>query len=469
MTLGAGGEEWRIMQTGADGYDPSAGSDVVAAARDNIERIRKRDVTLRVVDGEGRSVAGAPVEVALTRHAFCFGDQLWPLDRMVRFGTDRTDRGRYWKLRFADALNAANALCYWTERPRNDGPKTEDVQGFPQLDGFHACVDWALSEGLTVKGHPLVWSIPKCVPQWVKRYDVETQMKFLEVRVRQLIASVAGKVRIWDLVNEALWEPAWKNLPNRRWPHIEDIEAIADYIAPAVRWARQEDPDACYLINDYGLAADKTIDGQPLQAADGTVVTAAMQRKRFLQLVRVLGDRGCPPGGIGLQSHTGGWVGPAQQAAVYDEMGEAGLPVHITEFSAPTRGLREEGKLSEEEIDGLQAEYVGNYLTVAFGHPAIHAFFFWGFMGRAVRFRGETSAHELTPVYETVRRLTREEWTTRERLTTDERGQVSFRGFFGDYALRWPVSEAQQCGARFRVAPEQAMPLTLTARPTPAG
>lgn len=466
MTIGAGGEEWKVMQTGPAGYDPAADADVVAEARRNIDRIRKRDVTLRVVDSTGKPLAGKKVEVKLNRHDFHFGDQLWALDRMFRFDQAETDLARYWKLRFADVLNAANALCYWTERPRNDGPKTEDIQGYPQLDGFHYCVDWAASQGLTVKGHPLVWSIPKCVPDWVMRYDYETQMKFLEVRVRQLISSVAGKVRIWDLVNEALWEPAWKNLPRRNWPHIEDIEDIADYIAPAVGWARDEDPDACYIINDYGLMSDKTRDEGALKSSDGTEVTAELQRKRFRQLIKILGDRGCEPDAIGLQSHTGGWVGPRDQRAVYDEMAEAGLPVHITEFSAPTRALRGDGEFSDEQIDQLLADYTGNYLTVAFGHPAIEAFFFWGFINQAVQFRGEASGHELKPVYETVRRLIRDEWTTRERLTTDENGCVSFRGFFGDYSLRWQVSEVQICGTGFRVSPEQAMPLTLKARPT---
>ncbi|MFP3938208.1 MAG: endo-1,4-beta-xylanase [Phycisphaerae bacterium] len=465
MTIGAGGEEWKIMQTGSKGYDPSADSDVVAEARRNIDRIRKRDVTLRVVDSTGKPLSGKQVEVKLNRHDFCFGDQLWTLDRMFRFNQAETDRGRYWKLRFADVLNAANALCYWTERPRNDGPKTEDIQGYPQLDGFHYCVDWAASQGLTVKGHPLVWSIPKCVPDWVMRYDYETQMKFLEVRVRQIISSVAGKVRIWDLVNEALWEPAWKNLPRRDWPHIEDIEDIADYIAPALGWARDEDPDACYIINDYGLMSDKTRDEGALKSSDGTEVTAELQRKRFRRLIKILGDRGYPPDAMGLQSHTGGWVSPGHQQAVYDELSEAGLPLHITEFSAPSSEISGESERTDEQTEKLLAQYVSNYMTVAFGHPAIEAFFFWGFINQAVRFRGRTSGHETTAVYDTVRRLIHEEWTTHEQLTTDEDGCVSFRGFHGDYSLRWPVGEGQTCGARFRVSSEQAMPLTLQARP----
>ena len=196
----AGGEEWQGMQRGAR-YDPDADAGVIAAARANIEKIRKRDVELRVTDAAGRPLADMPVEIVQKRHGFCFGDQLWHLDRLYRFGQGDTDGARYFKLRFSDVLNAANALCYWTERPRNDGPKMEDIQGHPSLEGFHRCVDWAAGEGLTVKGHPLFWSIPKCVPDWVKRYDYETRMKFAEVRVRPIapttwpLAAVASTAR----------------------------------------------------------------------------------------------------------------------------------------------------------------------------------------------------------------------------------------------------------------------------------
>ena len=446
-----------IASDDAVGYDPAAHADTLAAARANIERIRKRDVVLRLTDRAGRPLAHTPVEVVQKRHAFCFGDQLWHLDRLHRFGRAATDEGRAWTLRFADCLNAANALCYWTERPRNDGPKTEDVQGQPRVDSFLACVDWAAAQGLTVKGHPLCWSIPKCVPEWVKRYDYATRLKFLEVRVRGLIAGVRGKVAIWDVVNEALWEPAFRNLPQRHWPHLEDLDTIADYVQLALRWARDEDPDASYVLNDYGLTNDPA-DGPPV-AANGTQVTAALQRRRLLDLLERLAARGALPNAIGLQSHTGGWLGHDRQWPVYDELAAAGLPIHITEFGATTRHLEAAG-VPQDEIDARRADYVANALTCAFGHPAVEAFFFWGFLDQAIRW-GPHSSHQLTTLYTRVRGLIHDEWRTRESLTSDGDGTVRFRGFFGRYAVRRALADGTAVGALFRVAPCQSMPLTL--------
>lgn len=449
------GEEWRAMQHGEDTWRSDASLAAVARARANIETIRKRDVEIRLCNRRGQPVAHAPVEIEQLRHAFLFGDQLWPLDALYRHGLGQSDRAKYWKHRFAQVLNAATALTYWTERPRNDGSKTEDFQGDPQLDNFAWCVDWANAAGLTVKGHPLFWSIDKCVPHWVKRYDYDTQMKFAEVRVRNLVARFRGKIKLWDAVNEPLWEPAFRNLPKRHWPHLEPIEALAEYIEPVLQWCRQEDPDATFLINDYGLERDPT-SGPPV-AADGTRVTAALQRQRFLQLARHLLERGTAPDALGMQAHTGGWMDHAQQTAIYDELATAGLPLHVTEFWAHTDHLA----CPPDQARQLQAEYVANYLTTAFGHPAIEAFFFWGFMDAAVHWRDEYSGHDLTPTFDRVRDLLHREWKTHVTLTTDHDGVVRLRAFYGDYTLRH-----RQHGIHFRVERQAAMPLTLvTAQP----
>lgn len=455
------GEEWRAMDDGALNYKRAPGSDlVVSSAKANIAKLRMREVELRLVDRAGKPAANVAVEAVQTRNAFCFGDQLWGMDRMYRFGEGENDRAFYLKKRFADALNAANALCYWTERPRNDGSKTEDIQGRPRIEYFEKCVDWALSAGLTVKGHPLFWSIDKCVPDWVKRYDYATQMKFAEVRVRNLVARFKGKIKLWDAVNEPMWEPAFKNLSKRNWPHLDPLPDIADYIEQVLRWCREEDPDAIYTVNDYGMEEDKK--DHTLRAADGSAVTAARQRQRFLGMLKILSDRGVPPDAVGLQSHTGGWLDHPTQVAVYDEMATSGLPVHITEFWANTGELEREGRLPKDEILALQADYVADYLTVAYGHPAVEAFFFWGFMN-SVQWRDDSSSHELTPMYHRVLDLIKHQWMTHEKLTTNGDGVVRFRGFHGDYALRYPLSKGVTRGLTFSVDKHQSMPLTLTA------
>lgn len=454
------GEEWRDMDTGAVGYTAAGSDAIIAQAKSHIEKIRKRDVSLIVVDKKGKPLKNTLVEVSQQKQAFPFGDQLWQLDRLFRFNQQNTDKAFYWRLRFKELFNAANALCYWTERPRNDGPKTEDIQGRQNLEGFAYCVDWAAAQGLYVKGHPLFWSIPKCVPDWVKRYDYETQLKYAETRVRNIVARFRGKVQYYDAVNEALWEATFKNLSNRNWPHIEPIDDIADMVAQVLEWARHEDPDVNYTINDYGLAQDPT--GKKRLDKNGTHISAAFQRKRYIQLVKALVKRGASPDAIGLQCHIGGWQNPADQVAFYDEMETAGLPLHVTEFWASTKELENSGKYSKEEIEAMQVEFIENYLTIAFGHPAIDAFYFWGFMNASIHW-GEYSSHRLKPLYLRIQKLLREDWMTHETLKTDHEGKVRFKGFYGDYALRYTLKSGQKTGVRFSVTQADRMPLRLMA------
>ncbi len=455
----AGGEEWRDLDQADAAYDPSAHADTLRAARTRIGEIRMRDVELRLVDRAGAPVVDAPVEIVQTRSAFPFGDQLWALDAMIRDGQGATGKADAWKQRFTDIFNAANNLCYWTERDRNDASKTEDRQGEPRVENFAETVDWTLAQGMLAKGHPLFWSIPKCIPEWVKRYDTATQMKFAEVRVRNLVARFKGRVRMWDAVNEPMWEPAPKNLAARQWPHIEPIADVADYIEPVLRWCREEDPDALYVINDYGMDNDAIPASPP--GSDGSTVTPATQRRRFLSLMEELGTRGQPPDAIGLQSHSG-WPGHAHQWEIYDEFATAGLPLQVTEFWAHTGKLEKCGRFSREEIDTMQAEFICNFLTCAFGHPAVEAFFFWGFMGDAIRWT-ERSGHEEKPVFERVRQLIREEWMTRATLRTSAEGIVRFRGYLGDYTLRRPLGAGTQRGTRFEVDRVASMPLKIVA------
>ena len=425
------GEEWRQMDAGADALSDATSHRVLDEARRNIQRHRQRDVTLRLVDHAGQPLPSVSVQIVQDRRDFPVGDQLWALDRLYRFNQHETDRGRYFKLRFAELFNAANALCYWSERTRNDGPKTEEVQGDPRTDGFDYCARWAASEGLMVKGHPLFWSIPKCIPEWVLRYDHATRMKFAEVRVRNLVASQRGRVTMWDAVNEPLWEAAFANIENRHWPHVEPALAIADYIQPVLEWCRDEDPTATYLINDYGLEQDPA--GGAPRSKDGVPVTAALQRRRMLELIDELRQRHCPPDGIGMQAHTGGWMSPAQQWQVYDELAEAKLPLHVTEFWPSAEPPTD--KSARAEYDHRVAEYVADYLTTAFGHPSIESFFGWGLMNHAVDWM-DHSAHEVRPLYHRLRKLLREEWMTRTTATSDTNGQIHFRGFFGRYSVQ---------------------------------
>lgn len=459
-------------------YSSFPNNEIIQKARKNIEKYRKRPVEIQVLDYTGNPRKNFKVEVVQKSHAFPFGDQNCTMDSIVRKGGEDLYRLKVYRKLYGNVFNSLNATCYWTERPYHDMNKTEEFQGEPQLDSFEESVNWGNSENMLVKGHPLFWGVDKAIPQWVKKYPYETQLKFIEVRVRNLVAKYRGKIKMWDAINEALWEPALKNLSKRHWPHIETMENIVENIALILQWARSENPDAQYLINDYGLANEINPD---LKDKNGQVVNVQFQRKRYIELAQRLQENGTPVDALGLQSHSGGWIAPAQQFEFYDQMTEAGLPLHITEYWAHTDHLRSKGKklvaedgdfvetdvakkektYTDQEIAQIQADYVENYLTCAFGHPAIEAFFFWGFMGMAVKWSENSPSYRLQPVYERVRKLICETWNTSEILTTNSDGKLKLNAFHGNYALRYNLENKIQKGVNFNIDKYSSMPLKI--------
>lgn len=444
-----------ILERGALAYNPTQHDEVLRAAHRGIREHRMRDMTLRLVDAHGRPHRGRECEVVLLRHAFPFGDSLWSLDALARNGDWESRQAAAMRRLLADVFNATNNLTYWTERPGTDASKAEERQGEYRLENFARTVEWTRAEGMIAKGHPIFWTVPKALPDWLRRYDLATQMKFAEVRVRSLVARFRGKVAIWDAVNEPMWEASLANLASRHWPHLEPIENIVAYVEPVLRWCREEDPDACFLVNDYGMELDHS---RGARANDGSVVTAASQRRRYLALWRALQDRGTAPDALGLQSNSG-WMSHAHQWSVYDEFAQAGVPVHVTEFVARTSELEQAG-LPADEIAERHAAYAEQFLTCAFGHPNVQAFFLWGFLGSAVRW-SDCGGYQLKPADHRIRRLIRESWHTREKLTTDDDGVVRFRGFYGDYAARFAAGNGLPRGQAFRVERGAAGPFTI--------
>ena len=228
--------------------------ETIEKAKRNIEEVRKRQVELTLLDKFGSPIQNQELSIKQLKHQFLFGEQNWGMATMQRNGVIEHDRAKYLRERFAKLLNALNTTVYWTERPRNDGTKTEDFQGDLRLADFEESVNWANANGLTAKGHPLFWTVPKAIPEWLKKYPMDTFMAYVEVRIRNLCARFQGRVKVWDAVNEMLWETHPKNLSKRVWPYTETVENMVDYISKILKWGREEDPEALFCINDYGIS-----------------------------------------------------------------------------------------------------------------------------------------------------------------------------------------------------------------------
>jgi endo-1,4-beta-xylanase len=145
-----------------------------------------------------------------------------------------------------------------------------------------ALVEMARSNGLTVNGHTLVWH-SQC-PDWFftdngKPAGRELVLKRMREHIATVAGRYAGKMASWDVVNEAI-DDGREYLRKSKW-----LTGIGeDFIAEAFIAARQADPKAELIYNDYGIEAGS-------------------KREKTLRLIRDLKQRKAPITGIGIQGH----------------------------------------------------------------------------------------------------------------------------------------------------------------------
>jgi endo-1,4-beta-xylanase len=205
----------------------------------------------------------------------------------------------------------------------------------PQLNQYNwgpadSFVAFAEKNKMFVVGHTLVWHSQ--VPGWVFRDDSGNTLTrdALLARMKDHILTVVGRykgrVKGWDVVNEALNENG--TLRNTQWLQIigegsEDKKY--DHIEHAFRWAHEADPDAELYYNDYNLDMSRA-------KCDGAVA-----------IVKHLQSKGVRIDGVGIQLH-GGLTYPSVANLEYaiTSIAATGVKVMVTELDirTQTRGPR---------------------------------------------------------------------------------------------------------------------------------
>ncbi len=378
-----------------------------AAAAVRIEQNRKADFTVQVRDPAGHAVPGATVRVAMKRHAFGFGS-IAGADRIVSTDTTDATYGDNQKLRdtFLEMFNWAvlgNDLKW---------PNWEPTSGTFNTTAALNAARWIRDHGASgLRGHNLVWPSWAKLPAWLQtEYNarvtsdgVTAAKAWLRTRVLAHIAQEAPVVGTlatrWDVLNEPFTNHS-----------LQDLLGTAE-IAAWFQQARTFTPAGTPLaLNDYDN------EGEDLPHINFLISTMQGQPAPLIDA-------------IGLQSHLNvrTLAGPDRILTVMDRYAALGKAIEVTEFDLGTDG--------DEQ---LQADYLRDYLTLAFSHPAVRSFLVWSFWegsgatpDRAL-YRTDWS---IKPNGQAWRNLVLGQWWTDTTVTTDANGNATIRGFHGDYAI----------------------------------
>lgn len=385
---------------------------VEARIRDGIERHRKGDATLVVVDAAGRPVAGAQIEVAQTGHEFLFGCNAFVLGQLAT-----PELNARYEAAFTQLFNFATVPFYWegTEPARGELRYEEparDIWRRPPPDRF---LPWAEKNNLTLKGHPLLWHAYN--PAWVPR-DPEELRALYRKRFREIAGRFGTRIPIWDVVNESRVCPTNHPFFRRDGDYVKWAFAEAAPLFPA---------DRTLMINEV-----TTFNFPPAE------------KNAYFEQVKALLAQGAAVRGIGFQYHffrraalDGYLNGPNHDATrlldLYEKFAGFDRPLYITEITIPSAG---------EGGETLQAEVVRDLYRLWFSAPRMAGITWWN-LGDGTAVKGENEAQgglmddNLQPkaAYRALDQLINTEWKTRTRVETDARGRATFRGFYGPYRL----------------------------------
>jgi endo-1,4-beta-xylanase len=246
---------------------------------------------------------------------------------------------------FARHFDAVTAEWEMKWDPVQREPGVYDFEGGDRIVGF------ADAHGMQVKGHTLVWH--EATPAWVEELSPPELRIAFEDHIRTVVGHYRGRVAVWDVVNEAIDDDG----------RLRDTVFLRGlgpgYIAEAFRRAREADPDALLVYNDYG--------GEGLNVKSDAIYA----------LVKGLKESGVPIGGVGLQMHISatGYPPAADIAANVARLADLGLVVNFSEMDVQIRNLAGDLASRLQRQREVYRQVVGTCASDA----GCHAVTFWGF------------------------------------------------------------------------------------------
>lgn len=222
----------------------------------------------------------------------------------------------------------------------------EDRWNFEAADRFAA---FARANRLEVVGHCLVWAKDDRTDEWMTRENGgpvsrETLLRRIETHVETVVGRYADVATMWDVVNEAVADHGDALLRDSVYSRTTGL----DFLVTAFQTARARDPDALLIYNDYN-------DHHPAK------------RKKVIELLTELKQRGAPVDAYGMQGHfeLGEEMVP-QLRETFDALRKLGIKVVVSELDIDvvprSRWWADNGKHRDELSrfdpykDGLPAE-----------------------------------------------------------------------------------------------------------------
>ena len=405
---------------------------------DNLSH-RKSELTLLIKDKEGNPITDAKVSYKLSNHQFLFGiggfdvmnhvlcshhdrikipDVEMDAETKKQFEKMFMAKEAVFKERTDMALEIFNYMTlpfYWGN--------FEKVEGKPFTEGLMATAEFLKDRNVKIKGHPLCWHT--VCADWLLKYDDETILKKQIERIIREVSDFKGVIDMWDVINEVVIMPIFDKYDNavtricNKYGQVGLVKRVFDA-------ARETNPNATLLLNDFNTTP------------------------QYEDLIERCLDAGVDISVIGIQSHQHqGYWGKDKLYDVLERFSRFKLPIHFTENTFVS------GSLIPKHIEDLndwvvtdwpstpegeirQKEQMEEMYRILFANPNVQGITGWDLADGAWLnapsgiIRCDNSKK---PSYDMLKKLIKEEYSTKGELKTDENGVVKISGFKGEYDI----------------------------------
>ena len=406
----------------------------------NIEAYRKSDATVKIVDKDGNPVKNATVTVNQTSHDFDFGCNALMLGQY-----DTKEKNEKYEQLLKDTFNTLTTTMCFDIYSDGDNDYDFDYNEF-RRPSPKVIRDFAKANNMNFKVQPLLadgWN-----PSWATTTNVTALRQIYKNWFQAVYDEFGDDLDIVDVVNEStsLWKSRTPSFP------------FNNDVLGNVKWAYQTaqeiwgDSKTKLEINDaYPYLANYKSTRVESLASENLIDSIGIQYHIF--------------SGANMINHVNNsYYNIETTYSNLKSMSEVGLPMYISEITMPTNL---DGYTTEQAY-AIQAEVVKRLYKMWFSIPNMNGIIYWN-LADGEQWGSEGDAlgclvdSELNPkpAYYVIQNYINNEWRTNLTLTTDENGEVSFRGFHGDYSVTAKTDDGYAAG-KFSVLKDGSNTLTLS-------
>ena len=237
----------------------------------------------------------------------------------------------------------------------------------PDFSKFESAVDWSIEKGMKVHGHVLLFPWANTQSKWWMELPNERVEPLLFRYVDGLTKARAGKIHVWDVVNEVIANDGEPMDADGLRTNNKEYQAMgASYIDKVFQWASEADPQAQLILNSTGCE------------------WLGSKSDRMYNYVVKLKQRGVPIHGVGFQFHFVDVQSPrpdiASMRANLQRFADAGFDIYITEVDVCSLYTKDpqQNQPSKEQLE-RQALHFRQTMELALAQPACKAYLLWDF------------------------------------------------------------------------------------------